>query len=411
MTQPEPRLTELLLQLFSEEELRRFVASLPGGPALAASLPGGTASPGTVAAEAAVALARHGLIDRALFRRLRQERPRRADDIATVEAACLGPVAAEEPATPRSSRARAERADDELFAAPHAYAGLEHALLTAERAVVVEGPQGSGKTTLIRHALAAAGPFDHVSCRSPIDAERLPSRPGRYVVFDDAHRLTPATRATLLDRLFGAVPLVFVARWTGAPVFDPDPRRIFNFWLGRQPRSVLLAGVRAFVERHQVAEPQLYMRIPQLARGSLPIAAQLCRRTRESGASGSVPVKDVVDRLTQRFHGAVCRYILSDRSAVESRLAALQFLNGLEQPQIRPRDLSGLAGTPLSDCFRRSDRLLELCDPSFHFYLGAIDWDELSAELGAIAPIDRGRLAALAEQLVAQRADQPDADP
>lgn len=94
------RLEILLLSLFSADELRRFIRYLPGGDALTGQLPGATASPAALAGEAVAALARTGVLaDPEFWRRLRDERPRRAAEIDQVQAT-LDAEPARPPAAP-----------------------------------------------------------------------------------------------------------------------------------------------------------------------------------------------------------------------------------------------------------------------------------------------------------------------
>ncbi|HMV70257.1 MAG TPA: toll/interleukin-1 receptor domain-containing protein, partial [Myxococcota bacterium] len=76
-TQREERLVELLLSLFSGDELRRFVTWRL--PRYADRIPGGYAPPRLVAEALVTQLADDGAIDAELFRLLREERPRRTD--------------------------------------------------------------------------------------------------------------------------------------------------------------------------------------------------------------------------------------------------------------------------------------------------------------------------------------------
>lgn len=82
----ERALENLLLSMFSADELRRLVRYLPDGDALAARLPGATASPALLASETVAALVREGMIDAPFWERLLSERPRRKPDIDKVRA-------------------------------------------------------------------------------------------------------------------------------------------------------------------------------------------------------------------------------------------------------------------------------------------------------------------------------------
>jgi hypothetical protein len=81
----EDRLRRLLLHMFSVDELRRFIRFMPGGHDLTFELPAPTASPSATAAAIVVALKDRKAIDRALFDRLVNERPRREPEIREVQ--------------------------------------------------------------------------------------------------------------------------------------------------------------------------------------------------------------------------------------------------------------------------------------------------------------------------------------
>ena len=80
----ETALADLLVDLFSESELRPMLASV-GDRELLTALPS-SSSPATLAHEAVAGLRRRGKIDGELFARLLELRPGRAADIATVRA-------------------------------------------------------------------------------------------------------------------------------------------------------------------------------------------------------------------------------------------------------------------------------------------------------------------------------------
>lgn len=76
-------LRQLLLKLFSADELRRFIRYRPRGDEMIAALPGGTASLADVACAAANLLARIERVDD-LFAAIEAERPRRRAEIQAV---------------------------------------------------------------------------------------------------------------------------------------------------------------------------------------------------------------------------------------------------------------------------------------------------------------------------------------
>jgi hypothetical protein len=78
-------LADLLMSLFTVDELRRFVRLLPDGRSLAYELPSGPVSLSHLAFDVTLALERHGLHPE-FFERLLEERPGRRDEIEKVRA-------------------------------------------------------------------------------------------------------------------------------------------------------------------------------------------------------------------------------------------------------------------------------------------------------------------------------------
>jgi len=85
MPSKEAALHDLLLQLFDATELRRFV-HFAYGRELVDNLPGASASLSTLAFEITSAMSRRGLVDEALFQRLRDVRPHHHEFIDAVGA-------------------------------------------------------------------------------------------------------------------------------------------------------------------------------------------------------------------------------------------------------------------------------------------------------------------------------------
>ncbi len=82
---PEDALYQLLLSVFSADELRRWIRYDAERQRIAHDLPGATASASALVTAAIEALARHKLIDAKFFADLRRERERRSAEIARVE--------------------------------------------------------------------------------------------------------------------------------------------------------------------------------------------------------------------------------------------------------------------------------------------------------------------------------------
>ncbi len=87
------RLIGLLCGMFKDVELRRFVRFLEDGEELSRHLPGPSISLNTLAEEVVFLLDRHGRIDKDLFVKLEQERPRRKHDIKQVRDALFDKAA------------------------------------------------------------------------------------------------------------------------------------------------------------------------------------------------------------------------------------------------------------------------------------------------------------------------------
>ena len=84
MPTPESQLHELLLSLFSVDELRRWIRYHAELAVITSRLPGPTASPALVVSDAVSAMRRRGLLDAAFFVQLRNGFPQRDGDIARV---------------------------------------------------------------------------------------------------------------------------------------------------------------------------------------------------------------------------------------------------------------------------------------------------------------------------------------
>lgn len=99
---PKDALYNLLLSLFSAEELRGWISRHGEFGVINHDLPGAIASPNKLVGDVAEALDRHGLVDASLFEGLRAQRPRRAEEIGRVEVLWKN--------RPATSRARAGQA-------------------------------------------------------------------------------------------------------------------------------------------------------------------------------------------------------------------------------------------------------------------------------------------------------------
>lgn len=82
-------LAALLCELYSADELLRFVSSIPGGQELSTTLPGAGRPNAEIAHAVAWGLHRRGLVDSDLFARLGADRPRRRSEIDAASRAWL----------------------------------------------------------------------------------------------------------------------------------------------------------------------------------------------------------------------------------------------------------------------------------------------------------------------------------
>jgi hypothetical protein len=99
----EAALAELLMSLFDERGLRRFLRYGPDGAAIYDELPSAPTEPVDLAHQVVLCLIRRGLVNRSLFDRLRAERSERAADIEAVAQRWSGHLQPSRPV--RASRA------------------------------------------------------------------------------------------------------------------------------------------------------------------------------------------------------------------------------------------------------------------------------------------------------------------
>jgi hypothetical protein len=95
----EAALAELLMSLFDERGLRRFLRYGPDGAALYDELPSAPTEPAELAHQVVLCLIRRGLVNRSLFDRLRAERSERAADIEAVAQRWSGHLQPSRPVT------------------------------------------------------------------------------------------------------------------------------------------------------------------------------------------------------------------------------------------------------------------------------------------------------------------------
>jgi hypothetical protein len=208
---PTTALMDLLLGLFSEDELRSFVAHrAPGGDRIAHLMPGSPCPYARLADETARLLDRKGLVTPALFDALRAAVPGRHGDIEGVAAAwgLASPgrpaAVAASPTSPAQSPAESESWD--VFVA---YAGSDRAWVET----LVEGLHGHGLRVFFDEW--EIGPGDVIAQR--LDQGLRDSRSGILVVSSDV-----ASRPWLLAEYAALLTRAVVHRLRLIPVLCTD---------------------------------------------------------------------------------------------------------------------------------------------------------------------------------------------
>jgi tetratricopeptide (TPR) repeat protein len=145
-------LEDLLLSMFTEDDVRRFVRYLPDGEHMHAELPGGAASLTELVHKTVSVLARHGRLDGAFFEALVAKRPARSGEIQALAARMPGPAAAGAPdewlvSLPVPMHDRLVGREQELAQLDAAWGDASTRVLS----IVAWG--GAGKSTLVHHWL------------------------------------------------------------------------------------------------------------------------------------------------------------------------------------------------------------------------------------------------------------------
>ena len=362
-------LTELLLQLFSVDQLRLLIHSLPDGDVVARNVFWQNAS-AQIASDLVMELQRRRMIDELFLETLTRQRPRAQAEIDAVAVAWgLRPPNGEKtppiqqpPPTAVYTTAGLPRIQDIFptsgtpainYVEPDQLAGLLVQLGFTGQALLIEGASGIGKTTLVKYALA-----DHLgverdmlrthtqvtwlSSKNPQERQHLQQlidggagEMSGFLVIDDFHRLEAAQQEAVAglvkdiadrDERRSQVVLIGVN-----PVGDtltrsfPDVTgrfRVIN--ISRQPEHKILELIQKGEEAANITF-QERTRIARAARGSFYTAQMLCQelailegvikrqpQPRQLTTDLSVVIEEVQNQLRLKYHSWLVEFASHD---------------------------------------------------------------------------------------------------
>ncbi|MEX5709088.1 TIR domain-containing protein [Parafrankia sp. FMc6] len=332
------------------------------------------------------------------------------------------------------------------FVEPDDFVEFRLALRQPGLGIVLEGPSGIGKTTMLRHAVeqdaARLGPIRILSARKPAHVAeiiRLPDGHEGIVAVDDFHRLPAEVRDRLADYLKlladddGAQGKLVIVGIPGTAmslvtVGSDVATRVRVFRLGRATESLILQMV-------EKGEAALNIRfdgraeVCRAAMGSLLTAQMLCwhlvtmngiERTVETLATvhtdiGRARVK-VTESLGLKYQPMVEEFIVLDATTeplcIELLLRLAKAADGIlrlktvreERPDLNSaiervfvngmRDGFGPSRARIVEHLfydPRGQRLIS-DDPQFMFYLQHLNRDELLVTAGKLLPAPRDQV-------------------
>jgi hypothetical protein len=332
------------------------------------------------------------------------------------------------------------------FVEPDDFVEFRLALRQPGLGVVLEGPSGTGKTTMLRHAVAQdgdrLGPITILSARKPADVaeiSRLPDGHEGVVAVDDFHRLPAELRDRLADYLklladddeaTGKLVVVGIPGTAQSlvTVGSDVATRIRVFRLGRAAESLILQMV-------EKGEAALNIRfdgraeICLAAMGSLLTAQMLCwhlavmagvERTVDATATVRTDIRraraKVTDSLRLKYQPMVDEFIVLDAATeplcIELLLRLAHAPDGIlrlqtvreERPDLGPaldrvfidgmRDGLGPSRARIVEhlFYDPRGRRLIADDPQFVFFLRQLNRDELLAAAGKLLPAPRDQV-------------------
>uniref|UniRef100_UPI002AD44B1A TIR domain-containing protein n=1 Tax=Frankia sp. Cr1 TaxID=3073931 RepID=UPI002AD44B1A len=332
------------------------------------------------------------------------------------------------------------------FVEPDDFIEFRLALRQPGLGIVLEGPSGIGKTTMLRHAVSQdcdrLGPVRILSARNPAhlaEISRLPEGHKGVVAVDDFHRLPAETRDRLADYLklladderpAGKLVVVGIpgTALSLVTVGTDVATRIRVFRLGRATESLILQ----MIEKGEVA---LHLRFDNQAEiclaamGSLLTAQMLCwhltmmagiERTVDTLTTVRADIRraraKVTDSLRLKYQPMVDEFIVLDAATeplcIELLLRLAQAPDGIlrlqnvreERPDLDHaidrifidgmRNGFGLKRRRIAEHLfydPRGQRLIA-DDPQFLFYLRQLSRDELLTAAGKVLPVPRDQV-------------------
>ena len=387
-------LVDLLISLFSDAELRRFIQYLPDGPRLSAELPAPTAPIYTLAYEFVELLNKQEYDMAVVFEGLYSERPRRGGDIDAVRA-LWGEFAAKSVSLPFTDEhvVALERAVGDFLAAekPGSIGRLLSARVDTE-IPAFQSPRAQVRW-VVQGAVQDAGPWEYIhlirqlagylnSVELPALAEQLEADPEGWIPYAPGPSSEPAKPATKVEGSRALMNLIL-------SLFSDAELRRFIQYLPDGPRlSSRLPGpgvplntlAYEFVELLNKQEYDMAVVFEGLY-------------SERPGRSGDI---DAVRALWGEFTSKPVSLPLTDEQVILLESAVVRYL-GAEPPPMRVNELLG----------ERTNAVL----PVFATPEGRAGWvvrevvqDEesrrfvsLVQKLGSL--LEGGELAVLAEQL------------
>jgi hypothetical protein len=311
------------------------------------------------------------------------------------------------------------------FVEPDDFAEFRMALRQPGLGIVLEGPSGIGKTTLLRNAVALdedrLGDVTVLSARNPADLPAITALPGKHdglVAVDDFQRLPAALQNELADylklladngssgRRLVLLGIPGTARNLVSVATDVATRiRVFR--LGAAVEGLIIK----MIEQGENALNIAFDRKAEISRasaGSLLTAQMLCWQIAvTAGVEETEPGRKAVrtdlaharakvtERLKLKYHDVVVDFITRDRPdeavCVDLLLELARASDGIVKLDGQPAELfEGLGGAHLFHDPR--GRRLVADDPQFRFYLGQLHRDDLLELAGKRLPVPRDQV-------------------
>lgn len=311
------------------------------------------------------------------------------------------------------------------FVEPEDFAEFRMALRQPGLGIVIEGPSGIGKTTLLRNAVALdrdrLGDVTVLSARNPADLPAITALPAEHtglVAVDDFQRLPADLQHRLADylklladrgspdRRLVLLGIPGTARHL-VSVGTDVATRIRVFRLGAAVEGLVVKMIEQGEQALNIAFDRK-AEISRAAAGSLLTAQMLCWQIAvTAGVERTEPRRravrtdlaharaKVTERLKLRYHDVVLDFVTRDRPdeavCVDLLLELARTADGiLKLDGHRAELFEGLRGDHLFHD-PRGNRLIA-DDPQFRFYLGQLRRDDLLDLAGKRLPVPRDQV-------------------